>query len=77
MEQQLALLLVVVEHIQAAVESCTSSLVSAQQAQQLQDKLQLLRAAVISAEAGAGRLLFFFSKLWGRFFLWTVNFVLP
>lgn len=55
MEQQLSLLLAVVEHVQTAVEDCTSNLGWVQQAQQLQEKLQALRAAVVSAEAGAGR----------------------
>ena len=64
MEDELSLLLAVVEHIQTAVGSCTSNLVWAQQAEQLQARLQALRAAVISAEAGAGRSLFFlFSPL--------------
>ena len=61
MEQQLGLLMDVVHHIQAAVESCSLSPVWAQQAQQVQDKLQVLRAAVVSGEAGAGRSLFLFS----------------
>ena len=59
-EQQLTLLMAVVNHIHTAVESCTSDLVRAQQAQQLHEKLQLLRTAVLSAEAGAGRSVFFF-----------------
>ena len=59
-EQQLTLLMAVVNHIHTAVESCTSNLVWAQQAQQLQERLQVLRTAVLSAEAGAGRSVFFF-----------------
>lgn len=74
MEQQLGLLLAVVEHIQTAVESCTSNLVWAQQAQQLQEKLQVLRAAVTSAEAGAGRSLFLFSPLTSHGLLIFVDF---
>ena len=58
-EQQLALLMAVVDNLHTAVESCTSNLVWAQQAQQLRERLQVLRTAVLSAEAGAGRSVFF------------------
>ena len=58
----MALLLAVVNHIHTAVESCTSNLVWAQQAQQLHERLQVLRTAVLSAEAGAGRSVFFLSR---------------
>lgn len=59
-EEQLVLLMAVVDHIRTAVESCSSNLAWAQEARQLQKRLQALRTAVLSAEAGAGRSVFFF-----------------
>lgn len=66
-EQQLALLMAVVDNLHTAVESCTSNSVWAQQAQQLHERLQVLRTAVLSAEAGAGRSVSFLQlpcRLW-------------
>ena len=63
MEQHLGLLLAVVDRIQTAEGSSTSTLGWAQQAQQLQEELQRLQAAVVSAEAGAGRSVFLFSPV--------------
>jgi hypothetical protein len=45
----------VVQQVQAAIDACRSHLQWAHEAQQLQQKLQGLQAAVASAEAGAGR----------------------
>lgn len=70
------LLMAVVNHIHTAVESCTSNLVWAQQAQQLHERLHVLRTAIASAEAGAGRSVFFFPPLChlcGERALWGLN----
>ncbi|KAL0049173.1 hypothetical protein WJX82_008148 [Trebouxia sp. C0006] len=55
LEQEVRLLMTVVQQVQAVVDACRPHLQWAHQAQQLQQKLQGLQAAVASAEAGAGR----------------------
>jgi len=55
MEQEVRLLMTVVQQVQAVIDACRLHLQWAHQAQQLQQKLQGLQAAVASAEAGAGR----------------------
>ena len=55
LEQEVRLLMTVVQQVQAVIDACRPHLQWAHQAQQLQQKLQGLQAAVASAEAGAGR----------------------
>ncbi len=55
LEQEVRLLMTVVQQVQAVIDACQPHLQWAHQAQQLQQKLQGLQAAVASAEAGAGR----------------------
>ncbi|KAL0028971.1 hypothetical protein WJX77_009058 [Trebouxia sp. C0004] len=55
LEQEVRLLMTVVQQVQAVIDACLPHLQWAHQAQQLQQKLQGLQAAVASAEAGGGR----------------------
>lgn len=55
LEQEVRLLMTVVQQVQAVTDACRPHLQWAHQAQQLQQKLQGLQAALASAEAGAGR----------------------